>query len=90
MKQTLLILFTVISVISFGQGTSSNKADSIFQIEAKKFIDSLPAKSTLKEFQDFLYQTTTAKEYDEKFSPLYQLFLQTKYNAWLSEKKKKN
>jgi broad specificity phosphatase PhoE len=88
MKTIIAIVLTISALTTFGQGTSVK--DSILQVEAKKFIDSLPVKSTLKEFQIFLYENMTAKEYNEKFAQMYQAFLQIKYNAWLAEKKKKN
>lgn len=61
------------------------------QAEANKFIDSLLTKTSLKEFQTFLYENVSGKEYNEgAFVRLYNLFLQTRYDQWMQRRQKKN
>lgn len=60
------------------------------QAEANKFVDSLLTKTSLKEFQTFLYESVSGKEYNEgTFIRLYDLFLRTKYNEWMQRKQQK-
>lgn len=59
------------------------------QAEANKFLDSLLTKTSLKDFQTFLYETVSGKEYNEgTFVQLYNFFMQTRYNQWMQKKKK--
>lgn len=60
------------------------------QAEASKFIDSLLVKTSLKDFQAFLYENVSGKEYNEgAFVRLYDLFLRTRYNEWMQRKQTK-
>lgn len=93
----LTLLTTLISVYSHSQ-TTKPKPDSasIAQAqqqketaEANKFIDSLTTKTSIKDFQLWLYENVSQKTAAEgKFGELYNLFLQQQYAAWVQRRAK--
>ncbi len=61
----------------------------LLQQQANVFIDSLVAKTSIKELQEFLFSQVTIKQYNEaKFSELYDFFVRAKVDAWLLQKQK--
>lgn len=82
MKKMFIIIAILTSAISFGQ----NK-DSLLQVEAKRFVDSI-SKTPVSNFIDFVYETYTAKRNDE-FMQMYNNYLQTRYKEFIERKNKK-
>jgi abortive infection bacteriophage resistance protein len=89
-------LITLISVFIFCGAMAQTKkpmtaqdSAAAAQAETNKFIDSLLTKTSVKEFQTFLYERVTGKEYNEgTFVQLYNFFMQSRYNEWMQKKKK--
>ena len=82
------IVAVALILVSFF-GNAQTKADSIQQVEANAFIDSLVTNTSLKQFQQFLYENVSQKSASEgRFTELYNSFLQTNYAAWLQRKSK--
>lgn len=96
MKKVSMIIFVVVLFATANSQTNKPKvmtaADSAAaqQAEVNKFVDSLLLKTSLKEFQTFLYENVSGKEYNEgAFVRLYDLYLRTKYNEWIQRKQQK-
>jgi hypothetical protein len=84
MKKLLLILLISISVNSFSQIT---KADSLLIIETNKYIDSIPKKTSISEYMEWMYENVSAKQYNE-FMQFYNVFLQRKCEEYYNQKKR--
>lgn len=88
-------IIIVILVLFFAATGQAQKKDSLpvvaqpTQAEVNKFLDSLDTKTSVKEFKAFLYETASAKFYNEgKFAELYDLYIQQKYDAWIIQRGK--
>lgn len=83
MKKLFLVIAIAFSVSAFGQGNSvkSDTAAIIKEQEAaNKFVSELVSKTSIKEFQEWVYENLPAKQSDE-FIRLYNYFIQQKYLA---------
>ena len=86
MKQTLITICIFISLSTHAQ---SQKEDSLLRIEAGKYVDTLIKKTSIKEFQEFMWANLTGKVYSElPFPQAYDLFIQSKINTWMENRKK--
>lgn len=87
MKKLFLVIAIAFSVSAFGQGNSV-KSDTAIRKEqeaANKFVGELVSKTSIKEFQAWVYENLPAKQHDE-FIRLYNYFIQQKYMASKSKK----
>jgi len=76
MKNPVLIFIAVVlSSISYGQ---TNKADSIKQAEANKVVTEIVTKTSIKTFQEWLFETMTAKQYND-FMQYYNEYIRQQY-----------
>lgn len=86
MKQTLIILFLVISVITFGQTANKpNDSATIKQAELDAKIEQVITKTSIKELQEFFYKNAVAEFYD-RFWEVYNAFIQKKLAELKSKK----
>jgi hypothetical protein len=75
---------------AYGQ-TKTTHEDSValIQRETNAFIDSLAKNTSISQFQLFMYENVSAKQYnDGKFSELWNTYLQLQYSAWIQRKQK--
>lgn len=95
MKKTIL-LFSILTISYFGWGQQGNKKDTtgitptngIVDVQSvwNKYIDSVVSKLSIKQFQDWLFENATVKQYnDGKFVDFYQSYLNYRYNIWIAE-----
>lgn len=82
MKKVILV-FSVVAMSLFA--SAQTKADSLAVVQAVQFGDSLVKTTSLAEFQNWAYSTLTAKDYQEKFAGLLNLFISMK----LEEKRRR-
>ena len=85
MKTIILISAIFFSVIGFAQ--TQKQKDSIVTEQAKinKAIGEIVTKTSIQEFQTWLYENVPAKTYNE-FIPLYNTFIEKKYQQQSSKK----
>lgn len=76
MKKTILVF--IFFGLTFFVNAQQTKADSIAQVQANKFVDSLVNKTSIEAFKEWVYETVPAKKFDE-FMQLYNSFLRNKY-----------
>jgi hypothetical protein len=99
MKQILFSILLIVSLQLFGQGSKTITtyppkivADDTAAIRkeqeaANKFVIDLVTKTSLKDFQVWMYENVSAKQMNEySFQQLYNLFIQQKYYASKSKK----
>ena len=87
MKKSLSVIIILLSVIT--THAQSQKEDSLLRIEAGKYVDTLIKKTSIKEFQEFMWSNLTGKVYSElPFPQAYDLFIQSKINTWMENRKK--
>lgn len=79
------ILFAII-VQAQGNSVKPTKEDSLKQVEAQKIVTEIITKTPVKEFQEWLYKTMPAEQY-EQFMNYYKAFIQLQYNERLKPKK---
>ena len=92
-KTITLLLALTIFIFAHSQAPPPTKQqqDSVekLQKDYAAYIDTLVAKTTLKQFMDYLYATVTAKYYNEgKWLELYNYFLNNKGDEWLQKRSK--
>ncbi len=83
MKKTFLAITLFISLASFGQGTAVNQDTAALRKEQEainKFVENLVAKTTMADFQKWVYENLPAKKNDE-FLEVYRFFINQKYAA---------
>lgn len=85
MKKLLTaIAFVLVTTISFSQGTSV-KTDTTAQRKEQeainKFISELVSKTSIKDFQQWMYDNNAGVKDFEVFNRMYQAFIQQKYIA---------
>ena len=79
-KKITTTIAILISLQSFSQ-----KVDSVALWN--KHIDSVMSKTSIKDFQQWLYENATVKQYQEgKFVDLYNAYVQQQYNVWIAPK----
>lgn len=77
MKGIILLILIAVSLQSFGQDTAAIRKQ---QEEANKFVQNLVTKTSLSDFQKWMYENVSAKQMNEaSFQQLYNLFVQQKY-----------
>jgi hypothetical protein len=87
MKKTIIALALLISTASYSQKIS--KEDSILNIEAQRYADTLFLKTTIRELSEWAYSNLTEKMSKESpFNTIVGIFLNSKATAWIQEKKK--
>jgi len=79
-------LFIIIA-ITFSISASAQNKDSIAQVQANKFVDSV-SKTPVSGFISFLYENATAKKYEELMR-LYNAYLEARYKEYLDKSKNK-
>jgi len=86
MKKLITAIAILISLTTHAQ---SQKEDSLLRVEAGKYVDTLIKKTSIKEFQEFMWSNLTGKVYSElPFPQAYDLFIQSKINTWMENRKK--
>lgn len=81
MKKLLLAIAILISVASFGQGTSVKQDTAAIRKEQEainKFVSEL-AKTSIADFQKWMYDNNAGVKDFEVFNRMYQAFIQQKY-----------
>lgn len=86
MKSILTATAIIISLQSFGQSSQKeNRIDSVALWN--NHLDSVISKTSIKDFQSWLYENATIKQYNEsKFVDLYNSFVQYQLQRWLQTK----
>ena len=79
-------LFIIIA-ITFSISASAQNKDSLAQVQANKFVDSV-SKTPVSGFISFLYETVPAKKYEELMR-LYNAYLEARYKEYLDKSKNK-
>lgn len=82
MKQIITLILIIVSLSAGAQGNSvKDTAAQRKEIEAaNKFVSELVQKTTIADFQKWVYENLPAKKNDE-FIQLYNYFIQQKYLA---------
>ncbi len=82
MKRTILAIALLVSLQSFSQGNSvkDTAAQRIEQEAINKFVENLVSKTTIADFQKWVYENLPAKKNDE-FLEVYRFFINQKYAA---------
>jgi hypothetical protein len=80
MKKTFFVIAIAFSLSASAQGTSVKDTASIRkeQEAANKFVIELVSKTSIKDFQQWVYENLPAKKNDE-FVQLFNYFIQQKY-----------
>lgn len=86
MRKILTSIAIIISLQSFGQSSQKeNRIDSVALWN--NHLDSVISKTSIKDFQSWLYENATIKQYNEsKFVDLYNYFVQYQLQRWLQTK----
>lgn len=88
MKKLFLLLLITISISSFSQ--SKAKQDSLLQVEANKFIDTLTHSVSVADFAGWVNSNQdklSALQFNQ-FSALYNDFIKQQVSLWVERKKK--
>jgi len=72
------IIFTTLLILISFCGFAQSKTDSVQQAQINKAVTEIINKTSVKEFQEFLYENMRAKEYDV-FLQYYNEFIKRKY-----------
>ena len=82
----IIIVCLLFSASAFSQSSQKeNRVDSVALWN--KHIDSVIGKTSVKDFQVWLYENATVKQYQEsKFVDLYNAFIQFQYQRWITSK----
>lgn len=95
MKRITLLLAIIFLLSFYGYGQSKKDTTGIVtsnngiisqQAVWNSYIDSVTSKLSIKQFQDWLFENATVKQYnDGKFVDFYQSYLNYRYNIWIAE-----
>ncbi len=93
MKKLSLLITSLFFISIIGYGQTQQQVDSVNRSVANRdrYIDSALSKISVKEFQTFLYENVTVKQYYEfKFVELYNFYVQYQQSIWLKQWNEKN
>lgn len=89
MKKLLTLLLIIASLSSFSQGNSVKQdtaAQRKQQEEINKFVSELVVKTSIKDFQSWLYESNAGVKDFEVFNKMYNEFIRQKYAASKAKK----
>lgn len=84
MRKTFLAFLILVSLNSFAQGNSVRQDTAAArkqQEEANKFVNELVTKTSIKDFQTWLYENNAGVKDFEVFNRLFNAFIEQKYRA---------
>ena len=86
MKKIITLILIIVSLNCFSQGNSVKDSARKQQEEINKFVSELVVKTSIKDFQAWLYESNAGVKDFEVFNKMYNEFIRQKY---LASKEKK-